>query len=152
MKAGLSPDLCQQLPFLLPCPQDPGQPLTSREKTQRLLAGGTGPAREGDSKDGAPQHTALPDHPVLISGSNNLTSCSVLLICHLVPARGHKEAIKEVLPWCRGFRVLLQWLGLVQSPAQCSGLKDLALWQLWYRSQLWLRFSPWPGNIHMLWV
>ena len=37
----------------------------------------------------------------------------------------------------------------VWSLAQHSGLKDLALLQLWCRSQLWLRFSPWPGNFHM---
>ena len=30
----------------------------------------------------------------------------------------------------------------VQSLACCRGLKDLALLQLWHRSQLWLRFSP----------
>ena len=40
----------------------------------------------------------------------------------------------------------------VQSPAHCSGLKDLALTQLWHRWQLWLRCNPWPGNFHMLWV
>ena len=27
-----------------------------------------------------------------------------------------------------------------------SGLKNLALPQLWCRSQLWLRSDPWPGN------
>ena len=37
----------------------------------------------------------------------------------------------------------------VQSLAWCSGLKDPALPRLWYRSQLWLRFSPWHGNFHM---
>ena len=39
-----------------------------------------------------------------------------------------------------------------QSPAQRSGLKDLALPQLWCRSQLQLRFNPWPWNFHMLQV
>ena len=34
----------------------------------------------------------------------------------------------------------------VRSPAQSSGLKDLAL------LQLWLKFNPWPGNFHMPWV
>ena len=29
------------------------------------------------------------------------------------------------------------------------GLKDLVLLQLWHRSQLWLRFNPWPGNCHV---
>ena len=40
----------------------------------------------------------------------------------------------------------------VQSPAQHSGLKYPALLQLQCRSQLWLRFSLWPGNVHMPWV
>lgn len=31
----------------------------------------------------------------------------------------------------------------VQFPNQHSGLKDLAL------LQLWLRFNPWPGNFHV---
>ena len=34
----------------------------------------------------------------------------------------------------------------VQSLARLSGLKDLAL------LQLWLRFNPWPRNFHILWV
>ena len=33
---------------------------------------------------------------------------------------------------------------LVQSLTHYSGLKDLAL------PQLWLRFTPWPGNFHVL--
>ena len=31
-------------------------------------------------------------------------------------------------------------------------VKDPALLQLQCRSQLWLGFSPWPGNFHMLWM
>ena len=31
-------------------------------------------------------------------------------------------------------------------------VKDPALPQLWHRSQLLLRFDPWPGNFHMMWV
>ena len=31
----------------------------------------------------------------------------------------------------------------ILSPAQCSGLKN---------AELWLRFSPWPRNFHMLQV
>ena len=42
--------------------------------------------------------------------------------------------------------------GQVPSPARCSALKDLVLPQLGCRSQLQLRFNPWPRNIHMLWV
>ena len=34
----------------------------------------------------------------------------------------------------------------VQSPAHCSGLKDLALPQLWHRWQLQLKFNPEPEN------
>ena len=34
----------------------------------------------------------------------------------------------------------------VGSLARCSGFKDLAL------PQLWLGFSPWLGNFHVLWV
>ena len=28
-------------------------------------------------------------------------------------------------------------------------IEDLALPQLWRRSQLWLKFDPWPRNFHM---
>ena len=31
-------------------------------------------------------------------------------------------------------------------------VKDPALPKLWHRSQLRLRFDPWPGNFHMLQV
>ena len=37
----------------------------------------------------------------------------------------------------------------VQSPTWSSGLKDLALPQLWHRLQLWLGFKPWSGNFHI---
>ena len=40
----------------------------------------------------------------------------------------------------------------VQSLAQHSGLKDPALLLVWYRSQLQLGFSPWPGNFLVLQV
>ena len=42
----------------------------------------------------------------------------------------------------------------VRSLAQHSGLKDPALPQLGHRSQLWLGFSAWLGNLQtiMLWV
>ena len=42
------------------------------------------------------------------------------------------------------------WAGGVPSVAQW--VKDLALPQLWCRSQLKLRFDPWPRNFHMLLV
>ena len=37
-------------------------------------------------------------------------------------------------------------------PTVAQWVKDLALPQLWCRSQLELRFYPWPGNFRMLWV
>ena len=40
----------------------------------------------------------------------------------------------------------------IQSFTQHTSLKDLALLQMQCRLQLWLRFSPWPGNFHMSWV
>ena len=47
----------------------------------------------------------------------------------------------------------LQWLKLLWrygfDTGPHSGLKDPVL-HLWHRSQLQLRFSPWPRNFHML--
>ena len=40
----------------------------------------------------------------------------------------------------------------VPSPTPHDGLKEPVLPQLWHRSQLWLRFTPWPRNYHMLLV
>ena len=37
----------------------------------------------------------------------------------------------------------------IQSLAWSSRLKDPALLQLEHRSQLWLKFSPWPRNFPM---
>lgn len=37
--------------------------------------------------------------------------------------------------------------GFYKKSLCCSGLKDLTLLRLWYRSQLWLGFSPWPGEL-----
>lgn len=34
-------------------------------------------------------------------------------------------------------------------PGLAQWVKDLKLLQLWHRSQLWLRFHPWPGNFHI---
>ena len=34
-------------------------------------------------------------------------------------------------------------------PSRMQLVKELVFLQLWCRSQLWLRFSPWPGNFHM---
>ena len=41
-------------------------------------------------------------------------------------------------------------MGLILGSAQW--VKDLALLQLWRRSQLRLRFNSWPKNFHMLQV
>ena len=40
----------------------------------------------------------------------------------------------------------------VCSPARHSGFKDAALPRLQLRLQLWLGFSHWPGNFHVLWA
>lgn len=40
----------------------------------------------------------------------------------------------------------------VQFPAECSGLKDPSLPQLWRRSKLCFGFNPQPGNFHVLWA
>ena len=37
-------------------------------------------------------------------------------------------------------------------PVVAQWVKDMVLPQLWCWSKLQLRFSPWPGNFHMLWV
>ena len=42
--------------------------------------------------------------------------------------------------------------GTGSSPSPAQWVKDLVLPQVWRRSQLWLRFDPWPGNFHMLLV
>ena len=36
------------------------------------------------------------------------------------------------------------------NPQPAQQIKDPALTQLWHRSQLWLRFNPWPRNFHVL--
>ena len=56
---------------------------------------------------------------------------------------------KECPLWLRGLRIRLQRHKL-RSLAWCSGLKDPALLQLQRRSQIWLRFNPWPRNFHIL--
>ena len=45
------------------------------------------------------------------------------------------------LPWRHGW-----------SPGPSQWVKNLVLLQLWQKLQLCLRFSPWPGNFHVLWV
>ena len=56
-----------------------------------------------------------------------------------------------------GIPALAQWVKnpaevWVWFPTRHRGLKDPALVWLQNRSQLWLVFSPWPRNFHMLWV
>ena len=65
---------------------------------------------------------------------------------------------KKKMMQIMGFPTVMQWVknstavaGVtaevwVRSLAQSSGLKDLVV------LQLQLRFSPWPGNIHVPWV
>ena len=56
-----------------------------------------------------------------------------------------------MVPWVKNLTTAA-WVTAepqVHFPAWSSGLKDVALLQLWHRSQLWLRFDSWPGNFHM---
>ena len=48
--------------------------------------------------------------------------------------------------WVKNFTAVAQVATevQVQSLAWCSGLKELALLQLWCNLQLWLGFDPWP--------
>ena len=34
-------------------------------------------------------------------------------------------------------------------PGLAQWVEDHALPRRWHRSQMWLRFDPWPGNFHM---
>ena len=51
--------------------------------------------------------------------------------------------------WVNNLACLCGGAGLI--PSLVQWVKNLALPQLWHRSQLWLKFDPWPGNFHMLW-
>ena len=57
-----------------------------------------------------------------------------------------------------GLRIHLQWLssgcwgGAKATPSLVQWVKDLALLQLWRRSQPRLGFTSWPVNFRMLWV
>ena len=63
---------------------------------------------------------------------------------------------KRAFPlWHSGLRIQLQWPRLLQrcmfnSQPRHNVLKNMVLWQLCLRSQLWLGFSPWPRNLHTL--
>ena len=59
--------------------------------------------------------------------------------------------VPTVVLWVKN-QTALDWVSAeawVQSPTWSSGLKNLALLQLWHRSQLWLKYHLWPGNFHM---
>ena len=56
-----------------------------------------------------------------------------------VPAMGQLVKNSTAAAWVAAE----EW---VPSPIRHSGLKDLAL------PQLWLGFSPWPGNFHTPWA
>ena len=52
-----------------------------------------------------------------------------------------------MVQWVNDLVCLCGGAGLIPSPAQW--VMGLALWQLWHRLQLQLRFDPRPGNSHM---
>ena len=57
-----------------------------------------------------------------------------------------------MVQWIKEDLIAAAWVAAearVQSLAWCSGLKDLALPQLWCRWQLQVGFNLWPGNFQM---
>ena len=56
-----------------------------------------------------------------------------------------------MVQWVKDLMLSLQQLGLLLRLELISSLvqwvKDLALFQLWGRSQLWLEFDSWLGNL-----
>ena len=58
------------------------------------------------------------------------------------------SGVPTVIQWAKNLTAVVQVTveARVRSSTQHSGLKDLAL------PQLWLRFNPWLGNFHMPWV
>ena len=55
------------------------------------------------------------------------------------------DGVPTVVQWVKN-PITMAWVAVeleVQSLAQCSRVKDLALLQLLHNSQLWLRFNPW---------
>ena len=63
-----------------------------------------------------------------------------------------KIGVPAMVQWVKNL-ILVAWVTVevqVSSPAQQPGLKYPALSQLSHRSQLQLRFSPWPMNFHVL--
>ena len=64
----------------------------------------------------------------------------------------YKTSSKGFPLWHSALRIRRQWLRSLGRCSCCSRLKDLVLLQRPRRSQLQLRFNPWPGNFHILWV
>ena len=67
-----------------------------------------------------------------------------------VKIRKGNEEVPAVVLWVNDPTHLHGVAGSIPSPAQW--VMDLALLQLWHRSQTGRGFSPWPGNYHVLWV
>ena len=67
-----------------------------------------------------------------------------LLSAHLdgFPSRAHSHVTTF---WLKKYSI-------IGVPTAAPWVKDLALPELWYRLQLWLRFSSWTRNFHMPWV
>ena len=73
-----------------------------------------------------------------------------------------KKKVKwEFLMWHNGLKIWCCLSGTVSGGSGCcwgagsisslvQWVEDLALQQLWCRLQLWLRFNPWPRELHML--
>ena len=75
--------------------------------------------------------------------------CHEGFLCKLQNLRG-KLGVPAVAQWVKNPTAVVQVAeeAQAQSPSWCSGLKDQALPQLWYRTQLYLGFNPWPRNFH----
>lgn len=84
------------------------------------------------------------------------------LRCSLIPkwtCQGRKEGCKNyVLKGTVEVPAVVQWVKILTATAWVwplawhGGLKELTLPPLRNRSQLRLRFSPWPRNFHTPWV
>jgi len=73
------------------------------------------------------------------------------LASQIVRNANKDKNLPAVAQWVKNLTAVV-WVTVevqVWSPAWHSGLKVLVLMPLHCRSQLWLGFSPWPGNFHM---
>ena len=61
-----------------------------------------------------------------------------------------------MVQWVKDLVLSLWWLELLLrqefDPQPDTVSQGLALLHLWYGSQMWLGFNPWPRNFHMPWV